>query len=202
LSGNISELVVVAVVSVINLHFQLFPLQILYINIVTDVLPALALGFTGGSDSIMKFPPRNIEEPIIDKKRWQAIISYSLIISIASLGAVFMSHFMVHNGEVWNHELFNNVLFFTLIIAQLVHVFNMGNEGVLFFKTDVFRNKYIGYATFASAAILILSHVIAPVRAALNIYPLSIKDWMVIIGMSLLSLILIQILRALKFIRQ
>jgi len=53
LSCNLSELLVIATASVLNLHFQLFPLQILFINLITDVLPALALGITEGSDAVM-----------------------------------------------------------------------------------------------------------------------------------------------------
>ena len=64
LSCNLSELLVIATASVLNLHFQLFPLQILFINLITDVLPALALGITEGSDAVMNRPPRNINEPI------------------------------------------------------------------------------------------------------------------------------------------
>jgi len=76
LSCNLSELLVIAAASVFNLHFQLFALQILFINIITDVLPALALGVTEGSNEIMQRPPRNMNEPIIDKKKWIAIFFY------------------------------------------------------------------------------------------------------------------------------
>ena len=72
LSCNLSELFVIATAAILNLHFQLFPLQILFINLVTDVLPALALGLSEASPNIMKrkpFPPGN---PIIDKERWSA----------------------------------------------------------------------------------------------------------------------------------
>jgi Ca2+-transporting ATPase len=201
LSCNISELCVIATASSLNLHFQLFPLQILFINIITDVLPALALGITKGSTGIMKLPPRNIEEPLIDRKRWEAIIIYSIMITISSLGAVFVSHHTVHKTELWNPELCNNILFFTLIFSQLFHVFNMGNEGTSFFKTEVFRNKYIWYAISSCVVILVICYLITGIRNALDIYPMSLTDWTIAIGMGLFSLTGIQIVKQLKIVR-
>ncbi len=203
LSCNMSELFVIALASVLNLHFQLFPLQILYINIITDVLPALALGVTAGSASIMNQPPRNTEEPIIDKKRWIAMIYYSVVMTATTLSAVFISHYTTHRTETWNPELCNNILFFTLIITQLFHVFNMSSSGGgNFFRNDVFKSKYVWYATLISFAFLFLSYEITIVRKALDIYTMSSMDWMITFGMSLLSLVIIQISRAVKIISQ
>ncbi|MBS1554108.1 MAG: cation-translocating P-type ATPase [Bacteroidetes bacterium] len=202
LSCNMSELFVIAVASVLNLHFQLFPLQILYINIITDVLPALALGVTAGGTSIMKQPPRNTDEPIIDTNRWTAIIAYSVIITLTTLGAVFISHYTVHKSETWNPELCNNILFFTLIFSQLLHVFNMNAAGSRFFTSEVMKNRYVWYAVVACLALLFISYQIEIVRKALDIFPMSNEDWMISIGMSFTSLILIQIFKAFKIVRQ
>ena len=202
LSCNMSELFVIALASVLNLHFQLFPLQILYINIITDVLPALALGVTAGSANIMKYPPRNPEEPILDNKRWAAMIYYSVVITITTLAAVFISHHTVHKTETWNPELCNNILFFTLIISQLLHVFNMNDAGSNFFRSEVVKNKYVWYATLISIVLLGLSYKIPIISKALDILPMSAEDWLISIGMSVVSLILIQISKALNIIRQ
>lgn len=201
LSCNLSELLVIATASVFNLHFQLFALQILFINIITDVLPALALGVTEGSKAIMQRPPRNMNEPIIDKKRWIAVFFYSIIIGAVSVGAVFFSHLTVHNTEIWNPELCNNILFFSLIFSQLLHVFNMGN-GTSFFNSEVFRNKYIWGAIALSVIILLGVYAIEPVRKVLSIYEMSVYDWLISIGASIVSLIIIQIGKKLKIIQQ
>ena len=202
LSCNISELLVISVASILHLHFQLFPLQILYINIVTDVLQALALGMTKGGNTIMHQPPRSGDEPIIDNKRWWAIIYYSIIITIASIGAVFISHYTVHRIETFDPALCNNILFYTLIISQLLHVFNMGSGSVSFFKSEVFRNKYVWYATIACVMILIVTYLIAPVRQVLDIQPMSVMDWSIAIGMSFFSLVVIQLSQKFKIITQ
>lgn len=202
LSCNLSELLVIASASVFNLHFQLFPLQILFINLITDVLPALALGVTEGSNNIMKQPAKQIEAPIIDKERWWTIIFYSIILSITSLGAVFVSHHTVHKTELWNPELCNNILFFSLIFSQLLHVFNMGQTGVNFFKSEVFRSKQVWGATIISFLLIIVLYMIPLVRQSLTVYPLSVSDWLIISGSAFASLIIIQIGRVFKIVKQ
>ena len=202
LSCNLSELFVIAIASVFNLHFQLFPLQILFINIITDVLPALALGVTDGSDSIMKRKPKDIEAPIIDSKRWWTIIFYSAVLSLVSIGAVLLSHETIHHTETWNPELCNNILFFSLIFSQLFHVFNMGRTGTNFFKSEVFRCKYVWLATIISFGILILLCLISPVRKALTIYPLSIEDWIISLSSALLAMLIIQTAKTFKLVHQ
>ncbi len=202
LSCNLSELLVIAAASVFNLHFQLFALQILFINLITDVLPALALGVTAGSPDIMRRPPRNINESIIDPRRWVTIFFYSMVIGAMSIGAVFISHFTIHKTESWNPELCNNVLFFTLIFSQLLHVLNMGSNNSFFFKSEVFRNKYVWGAMALSIVILIGLYIIEPVRKVLSLYEMSAYDWFIAVGASVVSLIIIQVGKKLNIAQQ
>ena len=201
LSCNISELLIVFVASVFNFHYSLFALQILYINLVTDVLPALALGVTEGSDSIMKQPPRNSNEPIIDRQRWKSIFVYSIVIAACTLGAVSFSHYTMHTSEAWNPELCNNILFITLILCQLWHVLNMTTDNSKsFFKSDVFMNKYVWYATVICLVLTIGAYFVSPIAKVLSLYPPSWQDLSIMFGFSLLSLLINQILKRTKII--
>lgn len=202
LSCNLSELMVIAVASVLGLHFQLFPLQILFINLVTDVLPALALGVIGDGPAIMQQPPRPASVPIIDRTRWKAVILYSIVMALASIGAVFVSHVTVHATETWNPELCNNILFFTLILCQLLHVFNMAASGTSFFRSEVFRSRVVWAALATSVLILVGLYEVPVVRTVLNIYPLTLADFLIMSGAALGSLLLIQLARTFKLVTQ
>ncbi len=199
LSCNMSELAVIAIVSVLFLHFQLKPLQILFINLVTDVLPALALGVTPGGPDVMKKKPRPTEEPIIDRVRWRRIFFYAIVITTTTIGAVYFSHYTIHAGMVWLPSLCNNILFFTLIFTQLFHVFNMGSMGLPFWRTEVVRNRYVWFAIASCIGIIILAYQITPIRTALSIAPMSANDWSVSIVAGLLAMVIIRLGKHLKY---
>ncbi|RYE54352.1 MAG: cation-transporting P-type ATPase [Sphingobacteriales bacterium] len=200
LSCNMSELFVVSVVALSNLHFQLFPLQILFINLITDVLPALALGVSEGNPLVMKEKPRNPAEPLLKTKQWYAVWLYAAVISVCTLGAVFISHFFLHRGTQFDPRLCNNILFFTLILCQLFHVFNMASARISFFKSEVVRNKYIWYALLSCILIVLSVLVIAPFGKALNIQPFKAEDWLIVFVSALSSLLIIQALKRTKII--
>lgn len=201
LSCNLSELFIILMTSFLDLHYALIPLQILYINLITDVLPALALGVTRGSKDIMKRPPRNPNEPIIDRSRWVSIIVYALIIASCSIGAVLFAHYFIHQGEKWNVQLCNNTLFITLILSQLWNVLNMTNDTkTSFFRTDVFNNKYVWFAIIGCVTITFSLYFIAPVASVLALYVPSGSDLLVMFGFSLLSMMIIRTLKRMQII--
>ena len=200
LSCNLSELAVIAVVAIMNLHFQLLPLQILFINLITDMLPALALGITKGGADIMKLPPRKSSEPIINKSRWKLIFFYSIVIAAASTIGVLINHYAYHTGEPMDAAMCNNILFFTLIFCQLFHVFNMGSGP--FFNNEVIKNKFVWYSVISSLVILIGVIQIPYVREALNIVSMTMQEWIIILSASVSSVIIIQIAKSLKLFKQ
>jgi Ca2+-transporting ATPase len=201
LSCNLSELFIIAVAAVANLHFQLFPLQILFINLITDVLPALALGVTEAAPNVMHRSPYNSVVAIIDRKRWIALFTYSAIITVTTLSAVLTGHVLLHIQGGWNGALCNNVLFYTLIFSQILHVFNMAFEKeVPFYKTKVFQNKYVWYAVVGCIFITLLSMWIPLIREVLKVTVHTWEDWGIGILFSLLSFLLIQFFKKMKWI--
>ncbi|MGZ3860652.1 MAG: cation-translocating P-type ATPase [Flavisolibacter sp.] len=200
LSCNLSELFVVAAASVLNMDFQLFPLQILFINLVTDVLPALALGVTEAAPHLMVRKPYPSGTPIIDRKRWTAIWTYSFIITLTTIGAVMLSQWR-HQQDGRSGELSNNVLFYTLIFSQIFHVFNMSfGKNQVFFRSEVFRNKYVWYAVLSCSVMALLSFMVPLFRTLLKISMEGWQDWGIVLGFSLLSLLLIQMCKQLRWV--
>ncbi len=200
LSCNLSELLVIAIVAVVSLQFQLAPLQILFINLITDVLPALALGVTKGGDDIMLLPPRKSSEPVVDNRRWKLIFFYAVAMAAASIGAVLINHYLYDRGEFFEGGVNNNILFFTLILCQLLHVFNMGTGS--FFRTEVIKNKYVWASVVGSFLILLGAIQITSVGKALRIVPMSLQQWSIIIAAAVASVIIIQAAKTSSFFRQ
>jgi Ca2+-transporting ATPase len=195
LSCNLSELVVIGLCAALNLPFQLFALQILFINLITDVLPAMALGVAEGNELVMKKRPKDPRQPLIDKSRWISIWVYAAIIGGCSLGAALLG---AEEGE--SKEATNNVLFFTLIFCQLLHVLNMANAQSKFFTSEIFRNKYIWFALAISLGITLLALAIPALASALRIQNMAPLDWYLAIGFSLGSVVLVRLLKKLRVI--
>lgn len=187
LSCNLSELLVIGVIATLNLPFQLLALQILFINLITDVLPAMALGFTEDDDSVMQKKPKDPQRPIIEKKHWISIWTCAVVIGGSALAAAFL-------GSA------NNILFFTLIFSQLLHGLNMrtAKEGIL--HNPVLRNPYLWMAIVLSTGITVGAMFVPPVAEALGLYHLPLRDWIVVITFSAGSLLLIQLLKGFRII--
>lgn len=199
LSCNLSELLVVSFASLTNLHFQLLPLQILFINLITDVLPALALGVGPGSNNVMKAMPRNPALPLLDKNQWLAVWGYAGIISFYSLGAVLVSHEWLHSIEEFDPILCNNILFMTLIFCQLFHVFNMTSNDSTIFKSEVTRNKYVWYALAFTISIVALLALIEPFGDLLSVRHLKLSDWILVLVSAVLSTFSMELLKKTKW---
>jgi P-type Ca2+ transporter type 2C len=115
---------------------------------------------------------------------------------------VLLSHFMNHETEGWNPKLCNNMLFFTLIGSQILHVFNMNSSSSNFFRSEIVRNRYVWYAVMACIAAMILLYEVTPLRKSLSIYPLTYADWLIIVAFSFSGLIVNQVAKKLKLIKQ
>jgi Ca2+-transporting ATPase len=195
LSCNLSELLVIGICAALNLPFQLFALQILFINLITDVLPAMALGVAEGNDLVMKKKPKDPRKPLIDKSRWISIWVYAAIIAGCTLGASLLG---AQAGE--SRDATNNVLFFTLIFCQLLHVLNMAAASSSFFTSEIFRNKYIWFALGISLGITLLTLVVPALAGALRVENMAPLDWYLAVGFSLGSVVLVRLLKKVRVI--
>jgi Ca2+-transporting ATPase len=97
------------------------PLQILYLNLVTDVFPALALGLCEGGDKVMRRPPRHPETLLLGRRQWFAVFGYGCLITVTTLSAFWIA--LKHLELPYRDAL--TVSFMTLALAQVWHVFNL-----------------------------------------------------------------------------
>ena len=139
MSCNVSEVLVVGLAVGAGLPMPLLPLQILFLNLVTDIFPAFALGFGAGDEAIMRQPPRDPRESIIDRSRWLLIGILGGVITCATLAAFWLALFWL-DLEV---RAAVTVSFLTLALAQLWNVFNVRVSGGGVLINEVTRNCWV-----------------------------------------------------------
>ncbi|WP_297690948.1 cation-transporting P-type ATPase, partial [uncultured Eudoraea sp.] len=193
LSCNLAEILSVGVAALLNLPSPLLPLQILFLNLVTDVFPALALGLGKGEEDIMEQPPRDPKEPILTTRDWYATIVYGLSISASVIGIVVYSNFVLK----LNWDIINNMAFYTLVLAQLFNVFNMPKREESFFKNEVTKNGWVWAAIALSILITLSAYLIPPIAEALKLLPLSFEQLGVTVMFAFGSIVLAQLIKRL-----
>lgn len=187
ISCNLSELIVILLASLMAVPLPILPLQILFLNVVTDVFPAFALGVGEGSEDTMKHPPRSPGEPILTRKHWTGIGMYGILLSLAVLGSFAISSAwfgMFVNGDP-NQKVIT-IFFLTLAFSQLWHVLNMRDRGSNFLRNEITENKYIWAALGLCTGLLLLATYLPGLSAVLKTVNPGIRGWTLIAGMSLL----------------
>ncbi|MGB7842946.1 MAG: cation-transporting P-type ATPase [Salinimicrobium sp.] len=193
LSCNLAEIISVAAASLSSLPLPLLPLQILFLNLVTDVFPALALGLGKGDKLVMEQPPRDPKEPILTRKHWKSTIVYGLSITITVIGITAYSW-------LWRNEpreVVNNMAFYTLILAQLLNVFNLPKRHRSFIKNEVTQNPWIWVALIFSLLIVVAAYQIPFMAEVLSLVPLSLEQLLIIAAFGVGGVIITQILKRL-----
>ncbi|NAS12278.1 HAD-IC family P-type ATPase [Flavobacteriaceae bacterium R33] len=186
LSCNLAEIISVGIAASFNLPSPLLPLQILFLNLVTDVFPALALGFGEGEQDVMARPPRKYKEPIMTAKLWASTVIYGISITAAILGITMFSHFELELPP----EKINNMAFYTLIVAQLLNIFNMPKRHLSFFKNEVTKNPWVWGAIVLSLGITFCAYAIPVSARALSLVSIGWEElkWTILFGFSTLLL--------------
>jgi Ca2+-transporting ATPase len=173
---NVGEIFVLFFAIVLGFSRPLIPIQILWINLVTDGFPALALGVDPPETGIMKRKPRDPKEGIFAEGRGRHIIEVGVLMSVLVLAGF---HFC---GKDMDHA--RTLAFSTLVFVQLAHTFNSRSERRSIFDTGFFSNIYLVGAVLLSVA-LQLSVVYVPVLQPLfKTVPLGGSDWALILGLS------------------
>src|SRR6056297_726697 len=121
LSGNLGEILAISAAAMVAAPLPMLPLQILYINFVSDVMPALALGLNRSEADIMDRPPRDPTEPILMRRHWSAIGGYAVIIAATALAAFAVALLVLQLDTA----MAVTIAFLTFGFARLWHVFNM-----------------------------------------------------------------------------
>jgi Ca2+-transporting ATPase len=189
LSCNLSEVMVVGLAALFNQPLPLLPMQILFLNLVTDVFPALALGMGEGDHGVMRQSPRPRREAILTAAHWWAIFAYGGLITLSVLGLFFTGLYWFR----WPQQEVVTMTFMTIAFAQLWHVFNMRSRGSGWLFNDVMGNPYV-WAALVLCSVLILAYLVSPLLArVLELRHLSLEQWGWVLGVSVLPYVLGQL---------
>jgi Ca2+-transporting ATPase len=189
LSCNLSEILIVGLAILAGLPLPLLPLQILFLNLVTDVFPAFALGAGEGDRQVLRRHPRDPKQPIITPPLWGQIIGHGLSITIATLAALIIAR-TVYGLE---GEQAVTVSFLTLAFAQLWHVFNMRDPRAGMFINAVTRNRFVWGALALCTAMLMAVIYIPFAAELLHLHRPEPSIWGLILAMSFAPVLVGQI---------
>jgi Ca2+-transporting ATPase len=193
-SCNLSEIFIVTILGVITPAATLLPLQILFLNMVTDIFPALALGLGTGDTTVMLRPPRDPQKDIITNKKWRVIALYAVVVASTVILAVVYASKVLHSDD----STCNNVAFITLTFAQLFHVFNMSSKGSGFLNNEITRNKWVWIAILLCSGLILMVYAVPGLRLVLGLSVLPFKVWLTAICVSLLPLAIFQVHKAIQ----
>ncbi len=181
-SCNLSEVLVVGLATLASAPLPILPLQILFLNLVTDVFPALALGVGPGGPRVMEHRPRPVREAILTRAHWIAISIHSALITLATLAAFWIAL----NWLEMTPPAAVTVSFLTLSLAQLWHVFNMREADSGFLRNDITLNGYIWGALLLCIALLLAAVYVPPLAFVLAVQRPSTAGWSLVLGASLI----------------
>lgn len=177
LSSNLGEIEMMLIGTAIGAGEVLNPIQLLWINLVTDILPGLALALEPPEQDVLKQPPRDPAEPIIRKDDALRLVRESLALTGGAM-SVYAYSLLRYGGLTANA---GTNAFMTVTLAQLLHAISCRSE-----KTGVFhpgerpKNRYLTYAVGGSILLQIAAAYIPPLRALLRLAPIGPVDWLAI----------------------
>ena len=208
ISCNVGEIIALFLAILLGWASPLRPIHILWINLITDTLPALALGVDPGDPDVMKYKPRNPNDSLF-KGSTLSLVFNGLLIGLLTLVA-FVIGAKYYSGDTSLFPLFPKALsadalehaqtmaFVVLSVSQLVHSLNMRNDKKSIFQIGLFSNKYLIAAIVFG---IVLQDIIITVPAlanAFSVHTLSLMDWGIVTLLSLMPLLLNEIAKIFK----
>lgn len=193
LSCNVGEVLTMFLASLFGLPIPLMPAQILIVNLATDGLPAIALGLEPGEPDIMKKPPRSPTESIFAHGLSGVIAIRGILIALSTLA----SFVLVFSGSK-NLSAARTSALVTLVVSQLIHVFECKSESKGIFEIKLLSNFYLVLAVISSILMLLGVIYLPFMRSVFGTVPLKLNEWMVAGGISFLVPVIFGIWREMR----
>lgn len=192
LSCNTGEILVMFISSLIGLPPPLLPIHILWVNLVTDGLPALALGVDSVDPNIMKYPPRPPNEPVVTRARAFLMLAQGAFIAFCSLAA-FSFVLFIEKEDITRAR---TAAFVVLACSQLFHSFNCRSMRESLFKIGLFTNKKLIWATLSSFLLQMLVVYMPFLQKVFKTEALGLFDWVLVVIISSFPLWAMELIKA------
>ena len=203
LSCNISEVLIMFVSIVIGdyifflitgqrgfLYIPLLPVQILWMNLITDGLPAMALGVDPPEKNIMERKATKKKEPILSSRRLLLVGWQGLIMTLGALFIYFSAPILFSDRS----HISQTMVFTTLVITQLLHTYNFRFNDRGIFRKDIFGNKYLNLAVLVSILLQVAIIYIPWLQDIFETTSLSLENWLLIAASSIIPVLLINLI--------
>ena len=194
LSCNIGEILIVFTSILLNLPVPLLPIQLLWLNLVTDSFPALALGVEKGDPDIMERPPRNPNTPLLSKDLMFGVIVQSIAIAASSIAAYILA-LKAHPNDIVTARA---ITFATLITAELLRAYSSRSQKYTLFKIGVFSNKTLVYGTTFSFLLLLVVLYVPFLQPIFDTVPLGFAQWEIVLIFAFIPLVIGELYKVIK----
>ena len=195
LSGNMAAILAVLYTSLVGLSVPFAPVHLLFINLLTDSLPALAIGMEAADPKLLQERPRNPKEGILTREFMLTILGEGFLIAVVTLSAYYIGL------RTAGTALASTMAFATLTLARLFHGFNCRSKEPLV-RIGLLSNRYSLYAFFAGVILLLLVLIIPGLQGLFEVAPLSVLVFVKIAILSVLPTVTIQLVRICRLRRE
>jgi Ca2+-transporting ATPase len=188
-SCNLAEVLLLLIAALAGLPVPLTPLQLLWLNIVTDTFPALSLALEPAEPDIMRRPPRDPDAAIMSRRFVRSIFTYAALITAVTLGAFL---YALGSGDAVRAGTF---AFMTLAFAQLFHLGNARSAQPLLGSRRALGNRWALGAVAVVIALQVLAVHAGPLARVLGVTPLSAADWFIVVSLAAIPAVFGQLVR-------
>ncbi|HET9914236.1 MAG TPA: cation-translocating P-type ATPase [Anaerolineales bacterium] len=203
LSSNIAEIMIIFLATLAGLPAPLTAIQLLWLNLITDGAPALALAVEKGDPDIMQQKPRSKSEPIVNSSMTvglivQTIAQTAAVLTAFALGLIWhlesgaqvignpITYLIAHDWRGVDVQTAETMAFVTLSLCELFRAYTVRSERASLFRIGMFSNRYMQYAVGLSITLLILVVSVPFLQPIFNTHFPSLREWGVIVGLALI----------------
>lgn len=198
LSCNIGEILTIFVATIFNFHqMPLIPVQLLWLNLVTDSLPALALGMEPVEEGVMERPPRDVHKSLFSGSFAFRLVWQGIMVGVLTLTAYFLGEYYLSDpGEA--SAAANTMAFATLTLCQLFHAFDVRSEYASIMHIGIFSNKAMNKAFVVGLAMQLAVLCVPPLQRIFSTVPLNGAEWATVLALSVAPLAICEAVKTVR----